>query len=167
LVVLAVFVMDDYRGFPFPVVLMGALAAVFTYISSKTVFGRRVYAIGGNVEAAKLSGINVSLNKLFIFGISGTLAAVAGILLVARLNAGSVSAGQNAELDAIAACVIGGTSMMGGIGSVSGALVGALVMASIDNGMSMLNTPTFWQYIVKGLILLLAVYIDVASKNKD
>jgi D-xylose transport system permease protein len=167
LLVGAIFILDQYQGIPFPVLLMGIIAAAFTYISSKTVFGRRVYATGGNVEAAKLSSINVKFNKLMIFGLSGMLAAIAGILLMSRLNAGSVSAGQNAELDAIAACVIGGTSMLGGIGTVSGALVGALVMASIDNGMSMLNASPFWQYIVKGLILLLAVWVDVRSKNKE
>ena len=96
----------------------------------------------------------------------GLLCAVAGILLTTRLNAGSVSAGQNAEMDAIASCVIGGASLAGGSGAVVGALVGALVMASIDNGMSMMNTPTFWQYIVKGLILLIAVWMDISSKNK-
>jgi len=167
LIILAIIIVNDYKGMPVPVLLMGVLAVIFTYISSKTVFGRRVYAIGGNLEAAKLSGINVKKSKLMIYGIMGVMAAVAGILLTARLNAGSVAAGQNAELDAIAACVIGGASMMGGIGSVTGALVGALVMASIDNGMSMLNTPPFWQFIVKGLVLLLAVWVDVASKSKE
>lgn len=167
LLVGTIFILDNYQGIPFPVLLVGVLGALFTYISSKTVFGRRVYAIGGNVEAAKLSSINVKFNKLVIFAIMGLLAAIAGILLTARLDAGSVSAGQNAELDAIAACVIGGTSMLGGIGTVTGALVGGLVMASIDNGMSMLNASPFWQYIVKGMILLLAVWIDVRSKSKE
>jgi len=119
------------------------------------------------MEAAKLSGINIKKMIVTLFAINGLLAAVAGILLTSRLNAASVSAGQNAELDAIAACVIGGASLMGGSGSVTGALIGALIMASIDNGMSMLNASPFWQYVVKGLILLIAVWFDITSKNKN
>lgn len=142
------------------------LGIIFSYIASKTVFGRRIYAIGGNKEATKLSGIDIKKSVLIIYAINGLLAAMAGILLTARLNAGSVAAGQNAELDAIASCVIGGASLSGGTGSVAGALVGALVMASIDNGMSMLNTQPFWQYIVKGLILLIAVWIDISTKER-
>lgn len=165
--VLFIVILNKYQGFPVPVFIMFVLAVVFSFISSNTVFGRRIYAIGGNREAAKLSGINVNKSVLIIYAINGLMAAIAGILLAARLNAGSVAAGQNAELDAIASCVIGGASLAGGAGSVSGALVGALVMASIDNGMSMLNTQPFWQYIVKGLILLIAVWLDITSKNKQ
>ncbi|MBV7275135.1 sugar ABC transporter permease [Clostridiaceae bacterium UIB06] len=159
-------ILNDYSGFPLPVFIMGIFAIVFSYMASSTVFGRRIYAIGGNKEAAKLSGINVNKQMLMIYAFNGLLAAIAGILLTSRLNAGSVSAGTNAELDAIASCVIGGASLAGGTGSVAGALVGALVMATIDNGMSMLNTQPFWQYIVKGLILLLAVWVDIRSKDK-
>ncbi|SNS62971.1 xylose ABC transporter membrane protein [Anaerovirgula multivorans] len=166
LVIVFTVVLNSYRGIPLPVFIMLVLGGVFGCISLSTVFGRRIYAIGGNIEAAKLSGINVSKTKLIIYVVNGMLVAVAGILLTSRLNAASVSAGTNAELDAIAACVIGGTSMMGGAGSVGGALVGALVMASIDNGMSILNTPPFWQFIVKGMILLIAVWVDISSKNK-
>lgn len=96
----------------------------------------------------------------------GALAGVAGVLLTARLNAATVSAGNSYELDAIAACVIGGTSLMGGKGKIFGAIIGALIMASIDNGMSMMNIGAYWQYIVKGLILILAVWVDIISKNK-
>lgn len=167
LVGLFVFTLNSYNGIPFSVLILAILAAIFTYIASKTVFGRRVYAIGGNVEAAKLSGINVKKITLILFAINGLLAAVSGVILTSTLNAGSTSAGQNAELDAIAACVIGGASLSGGIGSVIGAIIGALVMSSINNGMSLLNSAPFWQYVVKGLILLIAVYIDAASKNKE
>lgn len=167
LVGLFVFTLNSYNGIPFSVLILAILAALFTYIASRTVFGRRVYAIGGNVEAAKLSGINVKKITLILFAINGLLAAVSGIILTSTLNAGSTSAGQNAELDAIAACVIGGASLSGGIGSVIGAIIGALVMSSINNGMSLLNSAPFWQYVVKGLILLIAVYIDAASKNKE
>ncbi len=161
-----VVILNNYQGFPIPVFIMLVLALVLTFIGTKTIFGRRVYGIGGNRDAARLSGINVKKHIMVVYSIVGLLAAVAGILLTARLNAGSVAAGQNAELDAIAACVIGGASLSGGSGSVAGALVGALVMASVDNGMSMMNAPTFWQYIVKGLILLMAVWMDISSKNK-
>ncbi len=167
LVGLFVFTLNSYNGIPFSVLILAILAAIFTYIASKTVFGRRVYAIGGNVEAAKLSGINVKKITLILFAINGLLAAVSGVILTSTLNAGSTSAGQNAELDAIAACVIGGASLSGGIGSVIGAIIGALVMSSINNGMSLLNSAPFWQYVVKGLILLIAVYIDAASKSKE
>lgn len=166
LVGLFVFILNLYQGVPLSVLILLILALIFSYISSKTVFGRRVYAIGGNVEAAKLSGIDVKKITLILFAINGLLAAFAGILLTSTLNAASVSAGQNAELDAIAASVIGGASLSGGVGTVFGAVIGALVMASIDNGMSMLNSPPFWQFVVKGLILLIAVWIDVVSKNK-
>ncbi|AYO29967.1 sugar ABC transporter permease [Biomaibacter acetigenes] len=167
LIVVFVGVLNIYQGIPLPVFILALIALVFSYIASRTVFGRRVYALGGNIEAAKLSGIDVKKITLILFAINGLLAAVAGVLLASRLNAASVAAGQNAELDAIAACVIGGASLMGGVGTVGGAIIGALVMASIDNGMSMLNTPPFWQYVVKGLILLIAVWIDMESKNKE
>lgn len=159
-------ILNAYQGFPVPVFILAIMAILFSYVLTKTVFGRRVYAIGGNAEAAKLSGINVTKMTLSIFAINGLLVSIAGILLCSRLNAASVAAGQNAEMDAIAACVIGGASLMGGVGSVAGAIVGALVMASLDNGMSMLNIETFWQYIVKGSILILAVWVDIATKNK-
>lgn len=161
-----VLILNDYQGFPIPAFIMLLLALILSFIGIKTIFGRRVYGIGGNRDAARLSGINVKKHIIVVYSMVGLLAAIAGILLTARLNAGSVAAGQNAELDAIASCVIGGASLSGGSGSVAGALIGALVMASVDNGMSMMNTPTFWQYIVKGLILLLAVWIDISSKNK-
>nr|WP_275266288.1 sugar ABC transporter permease [Calorimonas adulescens] len=162
-----ILVLNMYEGVPVPVFILVVLALIFTYVLNKTVFGRRVYAIGGNVEAAILSGIDAKRITLIIFAINGLMAATSGVLLTSRLNAASVAAGQNAELDAIAACVIGGASLMGGIGTVSGAIIGALVMASIDNGMSMLNAAPFWQYVVKGLILLIAVWIDMEAKNKE
>lgn len=166
LIGLLVTILNSYQGFPVPVLILIILAVVFSYILTRTVFGRRVYAIGGNGEAAKLCGINVSKMTLVIFAMHGLLVAMAGILLASRLNAASVAAGQNAEMDAIAACVIGGASLAGGVGTVSGAIIGALVMASLDNGMSMLNIETFWQYIVKGSILVLAVWFDITNKNK-
>jgi D-xylose transport system permease protein len=138
---------------------------VFSYIARQTVFGRRIYAVGSNMEATRLSGINVRAVKLWIFGLMGLMCALAGLINTARLAAGSPSAGTSGELDVIAACFIGGTSMRGGAGTVHGALVGALVMASLDNGMSMLDVDTYWQMIVKGLILTLAVWLDVATRS--
>ncbi|TDQ57726.1 xylose ABC transporter membrane protein [Mesocricetibacter intestinalis] len=162
----AVYLLNDYRGIPFPVLVLAVLAVIGIFIAKKTAFGRHIYAIGGNIEAARLSGINVERIKLAIFSINGLMVAIAGLILSARLGAGSPSAGQNAELDAIAACVIGGASLAGGIGTVFGVIIGALIIASLDNGMSMLDVPTFWQYIVKGGILLLAVWADTVSKKK-
>lgn len=142
------------------------LLGVFTLMARRTVFGRRIYAIGGNLEATRLSGVNVQRVKLLVFALMGLMAAFAGITTTARLAAGSPSAGSLQELDAIASCVIGGTSLRGGSGTVFGALIGALIMARLDNGMSMLSMDTFWQMIVKGVILLLAVWLDIATGTK-
>ena len=165
--VLAGFVttLNSYEGIPLPVLMLLVLLGVFSYIARQTVFGRRIYAVGSNMEATRLSGINVRAVKLWIFGIMGLMCALAGLINTARLAAGSPSAGTSGELDVIAACFIGGTSMRGGAGTVHGALVGALVMASLDNGMSMLDVDTYWQMIVKGLILTLAVWVDVATRG--
>lgn len=156
--------LNSYEGIPLPVLLLLALLGMFTYITTQTVFGRRIYAVGSNMEATRLSGVNVQSVKLWIFGIMGVMCALAGLINTARLAAGSPSAGTFSELDAIAACFIGGTSMRGGSGTVYGALIGALVMASLDNGMSMLDVDTYWQMIVKGSILTLAVWVDVTTR---
>ncbi len=162
----AIYLLNDYRGIPFPVLVLAILTVFGMFIARKTAFGRHIYAIGGNIDAARLSGINVEKVKLTIFAMNGFMVAIAGLILSARLGAGAPSAGQNAELDAIAACVIGGVSLAGGIGSVYGVIIGAFIIALLDNGMSMLDVPTFWQYIVKGAILLLAVWVDTMSKKK-
>lgn len=162
----AIYLLNDYRGVPTPVLILVALMLGGMFMASRTSFGRRIYAIGGNIEAARLSGVNVERSKLAVFAINGLMVAIAGLILSSRLGAGSPSAGNIAELDAIAACVIGGTSLAGGVGSVAGAVMGAFIMASLDNGMSMLDVPTFWQYIVKGAILLLAVWMDSATKRR-
>lgn len=159
-------IMNQYQGVPIPVVIVLALAILMTFIANKTRFGRSVYAIGCNGEAAQLSGIKNKKIIFVIYVVMGMLAALAGVVLTARLNAATANAGMMSEMDAIAACIIGGASLMGGIGSIPGAVVGALVMASLDNGMSLMNTENFWQYIVKGLILIVAVWIDMANKKK-
>jgi D-xylose transport system permease protein len=166
MIIIFIFILNSYAGIPTPVFITIILIGIFSYILNETVLGRVVYAIGSNIEAVKYSGINVNKYKLYIFFINGILVAIGGLILTSRLGAGSVSAGTNAELDAIASCVIGGASLSGGIGNISGAILGALVMASLDNGMSMLSIGPAWQYIVKGSILLLAVYLDISSKNK-
>ncbi|MFZ1873577.1 MAG: xylose ABC transporter permease XylH [Chania sp.] len=166
LVLGAIYLLNDYRGVPTPVLILTALMLAGIFMATRTAFGRRIYAIGGNIDAARLSGVNVERTKLAVFAINGLMVAIAGLILSSRLGAGSPSAGNIAELDAIAACVIGGTSLAGGVGSVAGAVMGAFIMASLDNGMSMLDVPTFWQYIVKGAILLLAVWMDSATKRR-
>ena len=162
---LLLYALESYRGIPTPIFIMGGLILIATYVAKRTAFGRRVYAIGGNIEATRMSGVNVERTKMLVFGFNGMMVAVAALILTSRLGAGSPAAGNMAELDAIAACVIGGTSLAGGVGAVFGAIMGALIMASLDNGMSMLDVPTFWQLIVKGMILLLAVWLDVKTKK--
>ncbi|WP_364149785.1 sugar ABC transporter permease [Paenibacillus sp. LPE1-1-1.1] len=166
LVIGFVYLMNSYKGIPVPFVMVIVLSLIFTFIAKNTTFGRQVYAIGGNPEAARLSGINIKRRILLVFVLCNTLAAIAALVLTARLNAATMSAGQNYELDAIAACVIGGTSLMGGTGTIAGAIIGALVMASLDNGMSLMNLESFWQYIVKGGILILAVYVDIYTRQR-
>lgn len=156
--------MNNYQGVPVPVVILLICAGIFTYIANQTVFGRRVYAVGSNMEATRLSGINVNMIKLTIFSLMGLMCTLAALVNTARLAAATPNAGMSGELDAIAACFIGGTSMRGGSGTVYGVLIGALVMASLDNGMSLMDVDAFWQMIVKGLILLTAVYVDVLSR---
>lgn len=159
--------LNSYEGIPTPVMIMLVLVVIFSIIANNTNYGRSMYAIGGNINAASYSGINVKKLTAISFAICGALSSVAGIVLVARLNAGTPSAGNMAELDAIAAAVIGGTSLSGGRGKVPGIIVGALIMASIDNGMSIMNMDSFWQYIVKGFILVYAVLIDGLTNKKS
>lgn len=166
LIVLFVITMNSYKGIPFPIIFVIGLAVIFSFIANNTTFGRHIYAIGGNSEAARLSGINIKSRTMMLFVFSGLLSAVAAIVLTARLSSATISAGQMYELDAIAACVIGGTSLMGGSGTIIGAIIGAMVMTSLDNGMSLMGLDTYWQYIVKGSILVLAVWIDIASRKK-
>ncbi len=162
-----VIVLNSYQGIPIPVFILLIILGVFSFVARNTVFGRRIYAVGSNLEATRLSGVNTRLVKMMLFGVMGLMCALAGLTTTARLAAASPAAGNMAELDAIASCFIGGTSMRGGSGTVLGALIGALIMASLDNGMSMLSVETYWQMIVKGSILLLAVWIDVMSGTGD
>lgn len=159
-------ILASYRGIPYAILILLAVVTVFTILTTRTPFGRHVYAIGGNAEAAKLSGVNIKKTLMIIFILMGTLCGVAALVFTARLNAATTAAGNLFELDTIAACIIGGTSTTGGIGTVFGAIIGALVMASLDNGMSLMNLPIMIQYVVKGMILLLAVWVDIANRKK-
>jgi D-xylose transport system permease protein len=158
-------VMNAYEGIPLPVLLVLVLALVLSVVALHTPFGRHLYAIGGNRDAAFYSGIAIERHIVGVFTLMGLLAGVAGIVLTARVGSASADAGRMMELDAIAAAVIGGTSLLGGQGTVWGALLGALVMASLDNGMSLMNTEAFWQPIIKGLILVAAVAVDMAGRK--
>ena len=160
-------ILMKHMGVPIAVVVLGVFAVLFSFISTNTRFGRYVYAIGGNKEAARLSGINIKSTTFMIFVIMGIMSSISSIIYTARLNAATASAGQNMEMDAIASAIIGGTSTMGGEGSVFGAIIGAFIMASIDNGMSIMNLPPEVQYIAKGMVLLLAVWLDVSTRKSS
>jgi D-xylose transport system permease protein len=160
-------VMNGYEGVPLPVLLVLLVAALFSTVSSHTPFGRRLYAIGGNREAALYAGVRIERHVVAVFALMGLLCGAAGIVLTARVGSATSDAGRLMELDAIAAAVIGGTSLLGGRGTVWGALLGALVMASLDNGMSLLNTEPYWQPILKGGILVAAVAADVAGRRRS
>jgi ribose transport system permease protein len=147
-------------GFPIPVVTMLVVFAILLFVLRKTVFGRQTYAIGGNEEASILAGIKVDRVKVAIYSISGALSALAGIILISRLNSADPNAGASYELDAIAAVVLGGTSLSGGKGSILGTLIGALIIGVLNNGLNLLNVSPFYQLVVKGFVILLAVLID-------
>ncbi len=164
--IVATGVMNRYEGIPMPVLLVLILAAFFAGATHHTRFGRHLYAIGGNREAAFYSGISIERHIVGVFTVMGLLSAVAGVVLTARVGSATSDAGRMMELDAIAAAVIGGTSLLGGQGTVWGALLGALVMASLDNGMSLLNTESFWQPIIKGGILVAAVAVDMIGRRR-
>lgn len=151
---------DRVAGVPVPVLIMLVVFVVFGFILARTRFGRFVYATGDNAEAARLSGIRTERVKVAAFVISGLLAALAGFILTARLSTAEPTAGVGLELEAIAAVIIGGTSLLGGRGTLLGTLVGALVLGVIDNGMNLLDVSPFLQDVVKGLVILLAVFLD-------
>jgi D-xylose transport system permease protein len=155
-----------YAGIPNPVIIFLGIALAGAFLTQNTTFGRYLYAIGGNPDAARLSGISLRRHVLAVFCIMGGLAGVAAIIYTARVGSASPDAGLLLELDAIAACVIGGTSLMGGRGTVFGAILGALIMASLDNGMSLRNVEPYTQNIIKGAILVAAVGLDMAGRKR-
>lgn len=156
---------NDYRGIPVPVMLLAIVAVVIAYAANNTRFGRYAYAIGGNKEAARFSGISVSSVVFRVFVLMGGLCGVAGVVLASYVGYGTIAAGTGYELDAIAACILGGTSPLGGVGTIPGALIGALIIASLTTGLQMLNVQPAWQYVVKAIILVTAVFIDVYFKK--
>jgi putative multiple sugar transport system permease protein len=158
--------MARYKGLPNVLIVMFALIALFVFLTTRTTFGRRVYAMGGNYKAAQLSGVNTERITFFIFVIMGALAALAGLIFAARLNVATPKAGLGFELDVIAACFIGGAAVTGGVGKVIGAVIGAFLMGVMNNGMSIMGVGIDWQQVIKGGVLLLAVFLDVYYKNK-
>ncbi len=161
---LLTFSLSAYKGIPIVLIIIVGLIAIYTFITQKTIAGRHIYALGGNEKAAKLSGIKTKRVMFWVYANMGLLAALAGLVVAGRLNAAGPKAGTNFELDAIAACFIGGASASGGIGTVIGAIIGALVMGVLNNGMSIMGVGIDWQYVIKGLVLLLAVAFDVYTK---
>lgn len=156
-----------YKGIPLVLVLIASLIALYTFITQKTILGRHIYALGGNEKAARLSGIKIKRVKFMVFVNMGILSALSGLVVAGRLNAATPKAGTNFELDAIAACFIGGASASGGIGKIMGAIIGALFMGILNNGMSIMGVGIDWQQAIKGLVLLFAVAFDVYSKLKS
>lgn len=156
-----------YRGIPIVLMLMGVLIAIYHFITSKTVAGRQVYSLGGNAKAARLSGVNTKKVYFWVYTNMGLLCAVAGIVLSARNASATPKAGDGFEMDAIASCYIGGAATAGGIGTIIGAVVGALIMGILNNGMSLIGWSTDIQKVVKGLVLLGAVTVDLVSKRKS
>jgi putative multiple sugar transport system permease protein len=158
--------MSAFRGLPNVLIVMALLISVYSFLTTRTTLGRRIYALGGNENAAKLSGINTQRLSFLTFVNMGLLSALAGLVFAARLNTATPKAGLGFELDVIAAVFIGGASMSGGIGTVVGAVVGAFIMGVMNNGMSILGIGIDWQQVIKGLVLLAAVIFDVYNKNK-
>lgn len=156
----------SYKGLPNVLIIMGILIALFGFITTRTTVGRRIYALGGNEKAAKLSGIKTERLAFGTFVTMGALAALAGLVFTARLNTATPKAGVGFELDVIAAVFIGGASASGGVGKVMGAVIGAFIMGVMNNGMSIMGVGIDWQQVVKGLVLLAAVIFDVYNKNK-
>jgi L-arabinose transport system permease protein len=147
-------------GVPTPVWVAALCFIVFGVLLNKTVYGRNTLAIGGNPEAARLAGVNVNMTRIVIFLIQGVIAALAGVILAARITSGQPNAAQGFELNVISACVLGGVSLLGGRASISGVLVGVLIMGTVQNAMNLLNIDAFYQYLVRGGILLAAVLVD-------
>lgn len=170
IVVAAIFVVSGififYKGFPYAIVVLTALAAVFHYVVNNTVFGRYVFAVGGNAEAAKLSGIKTEKINMQIYMLHSLIVGVASVIYLGRVGQATPTAGTSFEFTAITGCVVGGTSILGGRGTIVGAVIGTMLMASLDNGMSLLNMGQSSQYIVKGLVLMLAIAMDVISRSK-
>ena len=151
---------------PLPVVYLLIVFVIVFFVLNKTSLGRHIYAVGGNEKAAKFSGINVKKTRMFVYIFSGVMGALAGMVLCARSYSGNPLAGDGAEMDAIAACVLGGASMAGGYGFVGGTLIGALIIGLLNNGLNLMRIDSYWQIILKGIVILVAVYVDYIKNLK-
>jgi ribose transport system permease protein len=156
-----------WLGLPMPVWISGGLVAVFVFVMKRTRFGRHVYAVGGSEKAARLSGLNVNRIKLLVYTLGGALAGVAGLLVTARLDSATPNAGLTYELDSIAAVVIGGTSLNGGRGTIMGTVLGCLIIGVLNNGLVLLEVSPFWQQVIKGLVILVAVALDKVGEKSN
>jgi len=165
LIVIYVAIVNNYNGVQIPVMLLAITAVIMSYVSTNTPVGRYAYAIGGNREAARLSGVNISKNVFNIFVLMGLMSGISGVVLASYVGYGTIAAGQGYELDAIASTVLGGTSTLGGIGTIFGAIIGSLIIASLTSGLQLMNVPAAWQYVLKGIVLVVAVYADVYLKK--
>lgn len=161
------FIGAGYIGpIPTPVVVLFFVLIITGIIMNKTKLGRHIYAVGGNAQAAEFSGISVAKVKFLVHTFSGVMAGLAGVVLASRMYSGQPTAGDGAEMDAIAAVVVGGTSMAGGSGKIGGTIIGGLIIGVLNNGLNLMNVNSFWQYVVKGVVILLAVFIDFLRNNK-
>lgn len=165
-IVAGTFTLASYKGIPNVLILVGIIIGIYSFITTKTVFGRQVYAVGGNRKAAALSGVKVARTQFLVFVNMGIIAALAGLIYAARVNSAQPKAGVNFEFDAMAACYIGGASTSGGTGRIMGAVIGGLVLGVLNNGMSLLGVDNNWQMAIKGFVLLFAVVFDLYSKKK-
>ena len=156
-----------FLGIPMPVWVSGMVVLFAVILTNKTRFGRYIYAIGGNENAARLSGIPVKRIKILVYSLAGVLAGIGGLLVTARLDSAQPNAGMSYELDAIAAVVIGGTSLSGGRGTILGTVLGAMIIGVLNNGLVLLNVSPFWQQVIKGLVILLAVIIDKSNSKSE
>jgi D-xylose transport system permease protein len=156
---------NEYQGVQIPVLILAIIAVIVSYVSNNTRFGRYTYAIGGNREAARLSGIGIRQNAFAIFVLMGFLCGISGVIMASYVGYGTIAAGTGYELFAIAACILGGTSTLGGAGTIFGAMIGSLIITSLTNGLQIMNVPSAWQYVVSGAVLVVAVYVDMVLKR--
>lgn len=165
LILVYVYIVNKYNGVQIPVMVLAVTAVIMSYVTTNTPVGRYAYAIGGNRDAARLSGVNINKNIFMVFVLMGLMSGISGVVLASYVGYGTIAAGQGYELDAIASTILGGTSTLGGVGTIFGALIGSLIMASLTSGLQMMNVPASWQYILKGIVLVVAVYADVYLKK--
>jgi len=156
---------NQYQGIQVPVLILVIIAVVVSYVANNTKFGRYTYAIGGNREASRLSGIGIRQNAFAIFVLMGFLCGISGVIMASYVGYGTIAAGTGYELFAIAACILGGTSTLGGAGTIFGAMIGSLIITSLTNGLQIMNVPSAWQYVVSGAVLVVAVYVDMVLKR--